>query len=241
MKSRPVTLIVDSKEVFKIMKPMLKRMLDKPRLVHCKTHKDAMDYIDSDQFADIIFADWDLTGYPFMHSVRRDLENHNTPVIIMSDDTKIKKIVLKNIDREATFFLAKPFLEKGLVKKFNKVVNVIERRRKNRLHPASQILLEIKFNDGKQYSLPLIDISIDGCLLRAPLETSWHFSIYQQIQVSLTIEEFNMPVHGEVYRIGHDRTNPENKDTVLIMIKFSDSEQQDRELQELVDELGKRW
>ena len=50
-----------------------------------------------------------------------------------------------------------------------------------------------------------------------------------------------MPVHGEVYRIGHDRTNPENKDTVLIMIKFSDSEQQDRELQELVDELGKRW
>lgn len=241
MKSNPVTLVVDNQEVFKIMKPMLKRLLGKPRFVHCKTRKDAMGFIDSDQYADIIFADWDLTGYPFMNSVRRDLENHNTPVIIMSDDTKIKKIVLKHIDREATFFLAKPFLEKGLVKKFSKVSKDIERRRKNRICPNCSLLLQVQFNEKQQYSLPLVDISIDGCLFRVPLEDSWRMSIYQQVLVSLDIDEFNMAVHGEVYRIGHDRVVPDNKDSVLVMIKFSNSEQQGRELQELVDELGKRW
>jgi len=241
MKSQPVTLIVDSQETSDYMKPMLEKMLDRPRVIHCKSHKDAMNYIDSDQFADIIFADWDLTGYPFMHSVRRDLENHNTPVVIMSDDTKIKKIVLKNIDREATFFLAKPFLEKGLVKKFNKVLNTIERRRKNRVYPSCLVSLQVQFSEDQQYSLPLIDISIDGCLFQAPIEISRQISIYQNTQVSLNIDEFNMQIHGEVYRIGHDRGNPENKDTVLIMIKFSNSDQQGREFQELVDELDKRW
>ena len=241
MKSHPVTLFIDNKESFRVVKPMLKRILDKPRLIHCKTHKEAMKYIDSDQYADIIFADWSLTGYPFIRSVRGDLENHNTPVIIMSDDTKIKKIVLKDIDREATFFLAKPFLEKGLIKKFNKVSTVIERRRKNRIYPDCPVSLQIQFNKKQQYSLLLIDISIDGCLLRAPIEISRQISIYQYAQVSLAIDEFNIQVNGEVYRIGHDRTNPDNKDTVLVMIKFSSSDQQDRGLQELVDELEKRW
>lgn len=241
MKSQPVILFVDSKKNFNIVKPMLERMLDQPRFIHCKTYQDAMKYIDSDQYADIIFADWDLTGYPFIHSVRDDLENHNTPVIIMSDDTKIKKIVLKNIDQEATFFLAKPFLEKGLIKKYNKVLKVIERRRKNRIYPDCPIPLQVKITKNQQYSLPLIDISIDGCLFRAPIEISREISIYQHAKVSLTIDEFDTHVHGEVYRIGHDRTNPYNKDTVLIMIKFSSSDQQGRELQELVDELEKRW
>jgi DNA-binding response OmpR family regulator len=241
MKSNPVTLFIDNKESFGVVRPMLNRMLEKPRLIHCKTLKEAMKYIDSDQYADIIFADWSLTGYPFMRSVRRDLENHNTPVIIMSDDTKIKKIVLKNIDQEATFFLAKPFLEKGLVKKFNKILNIIERRRKNRIYPDYPISLPVQFYKKQQYSLLLIDLSIDGCLFRVPIETSRQISIYQSTQVSLAIDEFNIQVNGEVYRIGHDRTNPDNKDTVLVMIKFSSSDQQNRGLQELVDELEKRW
>jgi DNA-binding response OmpR family regulator len=223
------------------MKPMLERMLDRPRVIHCQTYEQAMDYIDSDQYADIIFADWDLTGYPFIDSVRRDLENHNTPVMIMSEDTAIKSIVLKSIDREATFFLAKPFLEKGLVKKFGKALRDIERRRKNRIHPVSPVSLEIQFDNNQQQALPLVDISIDGCLFRAPIGTSRQLSIYQAVQVSLAIDEFNLEVHGEIYRIGHDRINPDKKDTVLVMIKFSSTDQQDRELQELVDELGKRW
>lgn len=241
MKSQPVTLFIDSQEVFDIVKPMLEKILDRPRLIHCRTHKEAMDYIDSDQYADIIFADWSLTGYPFINSVRRDMENHNTPVIIMSEDTTIQTIVLEKIDREPTFFQSKPFLEKGLVHKFNEVLQVIERRRKNRINPDRPVSLEVQFDDNQQYSLPLVDISIDGCLFRTPLETSRQISIYQHVTISLNIDEFNMQVHGEVYRIGHDRTIPENRNTVLVMIKFNDLEQQGRELQELVDELEKRW
>jgi len=241
MKSNPVTLFVDNQESFDMVKPMLENILDKPRLIHCKTHKDAMKYIDSDQFADIIFADWDLTGYPFMHSVRDDLENHNTPVIIMSEDTKIKKITLKNLDREATFFLAKPFLEKGLKKKFKKVSKVIERRRKNRIYPTSPVLVKVKFSDKQKYSLPLVDISLDACLLRVPLEDSWRMSIYQNTRISFALEEFNLKVNGEVYRIGHDRANPDSKDTVLVMFKFANSDQQDKDFIEMIDELEKRW
>jgi len=241
MKSCPVTLLIDCQDDFDIIKPMLEKALDRPRIIHCKTHQDAMDYIDSDEYADIIFAEWELTGYPFIDSVRRDLENHNTPVVIMSKDIALKKIVLKSIDREATFFLAKPFLEKGLVNEFNRILKDTDRRRKNRIHPVSPVFLQIQFNEKQQYSLPLVDISIDGCLLRTPVETSWHFSVYQHVQVYLNIDEFNMQLHGEVYRIGHDRAFLDSKDNVLILIKFSNSDQQDMKVQEMVDDLGKRW
>ncbi|TNF95866.1 MAG: hypothetical protein EP297_11480 [Gammaproteobacteria bacterium] len=241
MKYQPVTLFIDSQEAFDYVKPMLKRIFDQPRLIHCDTHQKAMDFIDSDQYADIIFAEWDLTGEEFMDSVRHDLENHNTPVIIMSEDTTKKKVLLNSIDREATFFLAKPFLEKGLVKKYNKVLKNIERRRTNRIHPASPVSLQIKFNKKQQYSFPLVDISIDACLFRVPIKTSRKISIYQQAQVSLSVDELHMRANGEVYRIGQCRNNPEKKDAALVMIKFNESEQHNREIHEVLDELGKRW
>jgi response regulator RpfG family c-di-GMP phosphodiesterase len=241
MKSQPVTLFIDSQKEFDYTKPMLERILDKPRLIHFKKHKDAMEFIDSDQYADIIFADWDLTGHAFMNSVRRDLENHNTPVIIMSEDTTKKKAILKSVDREATFFLSKPYLEKGLLKKYNKVLQHIERRRKDRIHPKAPLMVQIKFSDSQQYSLPLVDLSIDGCLCRTPIEVSRQISIYQEAEVNLSTGEFNMLTHGHVYRIGQCRSDPNNKKMVLVMIKFSETDQEDRQIQETLDELGKRW
>ena len=240
MKSQPLILVVDDQQVFSFMEPMLNHLFDKPQLVHCSTTKDAMHFVDSDLYADFIFADWDMTGYQFMDSVRSDLENHNTPVVIMSEDTTNKQIVLNSVASEATFFLAKPFLEKGLAKKMNKVMNAIERRRKNRIHPAMTVTLPVVFEGSHHASLPLVDISIDGCLLRAPIDICQQVSIYQKAMVSIKIDEFDIKAAGEVYRIGQDRPVPEDRNTVLLMIRFSDSEP-DQQIQELVDELGKRW
>ena len=117
----------------------------------------------------------------------------------------------------------------------------MEHRRKTRLHPEKPYLINITLNKKQCYSLPLVDISIDGCLLRVPIETSKQIIIYQQTVLALKIDEFNIQVNGEIYRIGHDRPIPENHDSVLIMIKFTGSQQQNNELQEVIDELGKRW
>ena len=241
MKTNPVTLIIENQEIFEYIKPVLNKALNTPQIIHCKTHQDAMDYIASDKQADIIIADWDLTGYIFLDSVRSDLENHNTPVILMSEDTTIKKIVLNNIESKATFFQAKPFLKKGFIKKLSKVLKLMEHRRKNRLHPEKPMTQKIQITGKQSFAFPLVDISIDGCLLRVPIKESQHFSIYLETALSLNIDELNLQVKGEIYRIGHDRPVPEHRDSVLIMMKFTDSEQQIIELQEIIDELGKRW
>lgn len=241
MKPNPVAMFVDNQDSFDMVKPMLERMLGQPQLIHCKNRKEAIDFIDSDQYADIIFADWELSGYPFMHSVREDLENHNTPVIITSDDTTVHKIVEENICRGSTFFLAKPFLERGLVSKYHEVLDTLEWRRKNRIHPPCPVNVEVKFNDSLEYSLPLADISLDGCLLRVPLEISDQIRIYQDARIWFAIDEFNVDIHGQVYRIGQDRLYPGNNDTVLVMVKFSQTHQEKRDFLELIDELEQRW
>lgn len=241
MKPNPTTLFIDNQETFDFVKPMLEKMLDQPDIIHCKSHKEAMDYVESDEYADIIFADWELTGYRFMDSVRHDLENHNTPVIIMSEDTNIQHIVLNEIDRAGTYFLPKPFLERGLVTTYDQVLRGIERRRKFRIKPVCDIFLPVQFNEHLNHSLPLVDFSIDGCLLRAPTEFSHEIKIYDTARVSLTIDEFNMQLNGEVFRIGADLNYPENKDSALVMISFEPAEKDSREFLELVDDLGKRW
>lgn len=238
MKSSPSTLFIDSMESYEMVRPMLERTLDQPRITHCMTHKDALEYIESDQYADIIFADWHLTGRKFMDSVRRDPENHNTPVIIMSENMAIQHSVL---DRDSTFFLAKPFLEKGLTITFNQVMKRIERRRKNRIHPSSELYLDIRMSTLKQYTFPLVDISIDGCFLRVPIKNSHEMKIFESTVVYLSIDEYSIEVQGEIFRISPDFSYPEIKETVLVMIMFNTSAQETRELQELIDDLGKRW
>ena len=241
MKPNPTTLYVDDKENFDFVKPMLEQMLGEPEIIHCQTHREAMDYIESDEYADIIFADWDLTGYKFMDSVRHDPENHNTPVIIMSEDTTIQHIVLNKIDRAGTYFLPKPFLERGLVTTYDQVLRGIERRRKFRIKPVCDIFLEVQFNGYLKRTLPLVDFSIDGCLLRAPVDISHEIKIYDDAHVWLKIDEFDMQIDGEVFRIGADLTYPESKESALIMVSFDPTKKDSREFIDLVDDLGKRW
>ena len=240
MKNNPSILIIDDQEIFEFISPLLNKSLVSPHITHCKTNREALGYIASGLQADIIIANWDLTGHGFLENLRRDLENHNTPIIIMSEDTQNKKIILNSLNRKVTFFLAKPFLKKGFNKKLAKVLSLMEQRRKNRLRPNQNYKLKVALSDKQYISLLLVDISIDGCLFRASIETSKLFSIYQKTVITLNINEFNLQQKGEVFRIGHDIPIPEKHDSVLIMIKFSDS-QQNSELQEAIDELGKRW
>jgi CheY-like chemotaxis protein len=241
MKSRPVVLVVETQASFQYMQPMLERMLNQPRLVHCKTHQEAMSYVASDEYADYIFADWDLGGYRFLEAVRSDLENHNTPIIIMSEDTNNKQIVLNAATSPGTFFLAKPFLEKGLVNKFEKALSAVERRRRNRINPFRAIVLAVLLEDGRQLDLQLVDISIDGCLFRMSLEMSKSLHVYQRARISLNIDEFAIEAWGEIYRIGHDRPIPDARDSVLVMLKFVGPDDEERQLIDLVDELARRW
>ena len=241
MKSRPVALVVETQAGFDYIKPMLEKMLIQPRIVHCDTHQAAMSYVASDEYADYIFADWGLGGYRFLEAVRADLENHNPPILIMSEDTNNKQVVLNATTSPGTFFLAKPFLEKGLVKKFEKALDTVERRRKQRINPFREILLSVTLEDDDCHEFQLVDISIDGCLFRMSLDMSRKLYVYQKAIVSLVIDEFDIKVVSEIYRIGHDRPIPEARDTVLVMFKFLVDEEQDRDLSDLVDELGRRW
>ena len=241
MKTNPVAMYIDDQDSFERVKPMLEKILDRPQLIHCKNKQEAIDFIDSDRYADIIIADWELSGYPFMHKVRDDIENHNTPVIITSDDTTVHSIVEKDICQGSTFFLAKPFLEKGLISKYHEVLTALERRRKNRVYPPCPVNVRVRFGESQELTLAVADISLDGCLLRVPIEDSSQIRIYQSVQVFVSVEEFTMDIFGEVYRIGQDKSNLDKKDTVLIMIKFYQAHQSEREFLDLIDELEQRW
>ncbi len=242
MKDELVILILESKEMFDLMKPVLSKKLNTTRFIHCPTHQEAMTYMDSDQRADMVFADWAMADFSFIDKVRSDLENHNTPIIIMSEDVTNKKIVLNKTENKSTYFLSKPFLDKGLIKKVKKVLKHLERRRSTRIHPHGDYSILVKCKDETVFQLPLVDISISACLLRLPIELSRKITIYDKCNLEIEIDEFKIELLGELSRIGHDRPVPEDHSTVLIMVKFIET-QPDRieHFQDMLDRLYLRW
>ena len=235
-------MVVDSQEIFELMEPILAEFLHTSNIVHCSTHQQAMDYVFSDQRADLIFADWVLSGHQFVTGVRNDLENHNTPIIIMSEDVRIKGIVLDETENRTTFFLSKPFLSKGLTHRITEVLDLVERRRQSRLRPQKDYRIDIDFAGEGIHSLSLVDISIFGCLFRMPVELTKRLSIYQQGEIHLQIDDLKTEISGELCRMGYDKPVPEDRASVLMMMKFIDTRpEHEEQLQAMLDELYTRW
>ncbi len=242
MNAKFVILIVDSKNIFDLMRPVLEKQLCSAQFIHCTSHQQAMDFVHSDQRAHLIFADWSLTGFTFVDEVRSDEENHNTPVIIMSEDVTKKQIVLNEIENKSTYFLSKPFLDKGLIKKLNKVLAQRERRRSTRIHPGKSYAVEFNIKDKGSFQSQLVDISITACLLRLPIENTREIGIYEQCLLDINIDEFTIKVMAELVRIGHDELRPGNKKSVLVVMNFIDTQLEHvTKLQLMIDELGLRW
>ena len=242
MNAKFVILIVDSENVFDLMRPALEKELRSTQFIHCTSHQQAMDYVHSDQRASIIFADWSLTGFTFVDEVRSDVENHNTPVIIMSEDVTKKQIVLNEIENKSTYFLSKPFLDKGLIKKLNKVLAQRERRRSTRVHPNKGYSVEFDIKNKGSFQSELVDISISACLLRLPVEVTRKIGIYDQCLLDINIDEFTVKITAELVRIGHDELKQGDKTSVLVVMKFIDTQLEHvTKLQLMIDELGLRW
>jgi len=241
MRKEPIVAIVGNNEMFEMMASALRIYLNTSHVIQLVNQSVALEFIHSNERADMIFVDWDIAGPHFIDAVRKDDENHNTPIIIMSDARDLEWI--KKSVRQHTFFtLAKPFLEKGLIHCTDEVLESMEHRRRKRVHPDQQFMTTVIFEGIEPVSIQLVDISIDGVLLRASTEFSQQLFVYNQAEIDLVINVYQLSLNGRIYRIGHDRPVPKALDTVLIMIKFlENAEESMLVLQDILDDIQVRW
>jgi DNA-binding response OmpR family regulator len=241
MRHEPYLLIIDNREIYDAMAPVLSRHLGTTHLIHCDNYNSALEIIKSDLRLDLIFADWQLTGAEFIDAVRADLENHNTPLIVLSgeDNRLVEEVVLRH---GATDWLTKPFLNKALTHKIDTIFASRERRRRSRIHPERRYPLQVNFANGTQIELDLLDFSFEACLGRGPAVLCQQICIYEEATMRLNVEEFDVTLDGCVERIERDPAAELTKDKILIMLRFRDSHE-DRldKLRDMLDELVARW
>ncbi len=241
MNHEPVVVIVDEKEVFNEMHLPLSRSLNTSHILHCPDMKSAMVMVRSDLRADIIFADWQKTGPEFIDAVRSDKENHHTPIIMMTE-SDLPQVVNSALQHGANAYLAKPFMEKALLNRVAEVTRMVERRRRRRIHPEKEYSTEVTFGDDVAAKLRLVDFSLDSCLVRAPTSLCQKVCIYQGCSIRMVVEEFDVTLDAELFRVEHDAPLPTERDTVLMMFRFSDDHENRLEkLNDMLDELRARW
>ncbi len=241
MKQKPLIVVIDQKNVFEAMYGVLTREFYQPEIVHYATKEAAMEFVHSTEKADIIFVDWNIAGEAFFYKVREDIENHNTPVIIMTEGDH-ETIIIKALKFGITQHLTKPFLDKALIKKINQLMSFQESRRKRRLRPDKEQQVNVEFDEQGQESRTLVDLSCEGCLLRLPVARAKEAFIYHKARLGFNINSYQFHLDAEVSRIGHDYPMTEEHDSVLMMLNFTESNEESLlQLNDMLDDLQAQW
>jgi len=140
----------------------------------------------------------------------------------------------------ASDHLFKPFLDKGLVHKIRRVTQNRELRRMRRIHPTMALSVEVARDGESATSMELMDISIGGCRLRAPLSASGGLSIYDTARLALQGEAGPISLEGRLIRIAEDPDNAPH--SVRVSYAFDNLPSQTREaLGDLLETLRARW
>ncbi len=236
MTHEAVVLIVDDKEMFDYMAPVVKESLHTAQLIHCDNFNDAMVMIRSDLAIDFIFADWELSGPDFIREVRHDAETHHSPLIIMStsDDEQFIGMVMR---LGATDVLTKPFMEKGLTHKIQRVVHSRDLRLRRRLKvDMCDGTLSAAFTNGELVELKLVDLSILGARARGPHSLCGKVCINQEVALTLGYCVEPVELAGRLIRLEYDPEEPETN--VLLAFRFEERDESEKQrLREVMEEL----
>ena len=239
MKHEPVILIVDSKEVFDEMMPVISEELRTTHILHVDSRAAAESIIDSQIRFDIIFVDWQMAGARFVELVRHDKKNRCTPLVVMSElDTDV--VIATATRHGANGFLAKPFLTKGLISKIDLVVAKQDRRRQNRLCPNRPINITVDAERAGSIEGLLIDFSFNHCHLRLDKSFNQSMIIGDRAMVYLHIDGFKVDLESELVRVERDREQADEK--IRVLYEFSDlHEARIEKLGEMLDEYRSQW
>lgn len=241
MRHQVRVLIVDSRDVFDVMEPVLRRELHPDQFVHCATHSAAMAAITDRTKYDMIIADWEIAGKSFVTAVRDSFTNHYSPILVTTnfDSDELVGGVMRS---GATGLIVKPFLEKGLVAKIHHITQSIEHRRHHRVAIKEPLTVNAEIADQqagvRKASMQMVNISADGCRARVPV--SCGAQIYSRAKLGFTFRDSDFDLAGNLIRL---EAEPElastGADYIYASFVFSDvSEEMHDNLNQMLDELS---
>lgn len=240
MKGEDLVVVVESREMFEFMAPIIERELSTHRIVHHDDPREAFAFLHDHAGppVDLIFADWDLVGPEFIQAVRREHDTRYTPLIVLSD-SDADEVVAAAMRAGASDHLFKPFLDKGLVHKIQRVTRSRELRRLHRIHPATNLQVDVARQGAAPCRLAVEDISIGGCRLRAPLPLSRDMAIYDTASLEIPAEAGPIRIEGRLIRIAEDPDNA--PESVFVTYGFGDLAGVREALGDLLESLRARW
>ncbi len=139
-----------------------------------------------------IFCDWEmpgLNGHQFLMEVRSRPETAQTPFIMVTTRADRDSLV-KAVEAGVDAYVVKPFTATTLVDKVRTIVHRSERRKAERVKVDQDhrvvVLVEIKGHSGCG-SGTLIDISLNGALLRLPNSFGRNLWVYDPATLRIVL------------------------------------------------------
>ena len=238
MRHEPCVIILDEEWDYDFVESIIEEMMERCHLHHFTDVDDAVDYIESADRIDMVLTGWDIGGEFLLEKLRSHRRYQGTPVIVMPE-SQGDNILAAVVRANANDILPKPFTKKQLQSKLESFVMRLNRRRTERVKPDRPMLVHVPVRGVYVFKLELIDISMVGCNIRAPLKLSAMINIYDNIQLTIAYESDHMKIQAQLIRLDYDPYESDERH-IMIAFRFMEvSEDSKERMQQMIEDFWK--
>lgn len=230
MFEKDVVLVVDpTQQIVSIVSRMLKEQLKFGQVIGITDSREALNIIRQER-PDWIISDWEMpnvSGLDLLKEVRSKPETAETPFILMSARSD-KESLIEAVSAGISDYIAKPFSPAKLLEKLKRFTNIKQLNRSIRVTPTDEYIVEIEATDGKKYNSTIVNVSLTGCLLRAPILKGGLY-LYDVAPLTLKLVENNIQIKGAVIRLEVDKvSSKEASQFMTVAMNFIEISDQDK-------------
>jgi len=232
LKGKTVLIIEHESIINQHIFSVLRDQLNCKRVMQTNRANEALEILDSPfkkKSIHLIICDSDvpaLPGLKLLEMVRKDLETHAIPFILVTSKND-KDSLVSALKAGVNGYIVKPFSPATLIKQVKDALGVEGRRAMKRFKGKADAKVKIIFSAFHAYDATLKNISQTGCAVRTTLFNHGVKGVYDKVDLNITSGGKKISLKGEVVRIGMDSADPPSRESMEVAFQFLDMDERE--------------
>jgi len=168
---------------------------------------DALNMIGESENINLVFLDFETTldkTFPFVQSAKATGNCVNTKFFLLANHSD-KKFLSEAAKNGISAFILKPFKDKKLIEKANKLLPKIEKQDHDGIELLESIEATLRYK-GKEITGDIKDINSRGCIINTRKLGHMKIEIFDVVTIKINFEDKKLGINAEVVKMEKDRT-----------------------------------
>lgn len=186
---------------------------------------EALEAIKEYKNINLIFIDYETTlskTFEFVQSAKKTGNCKNSKFFLMSNESS-QRFLSEAAKNGISAFILKPYKDKKLIDKANRLLPKIEDAKKNRVNLLGSVEARLRFKNQEIIG-GIENISGEGCKISTLRFGRMGAEVYDTVTIRVDFEDEKLGINAEIVKIEQDRTKEKKAITTTFKFKKPDEE-----------------